>query len=214
MTTNALQKKIIHLDWMREDLIQALYLTVSANESGILFKMTAVLLAYGWEIIEAIAETSTDGYVKDIFIIKNFKSEHSPDGELSDEIVKQMETDLKELINLEDINGYLTKRNINRFRKFTSNDESTTALLPKLVNIYNPETSDFTLIDIRAVDRIGLLFDISSCLYSLKLDIISFTANTCDSFIRDSFLLLTKEGKKVEDSQTIEMIQAELEAII
>jgi len=188
----------VHLDWLREENKQVLYLSVSGNEGGILYKMTAVLLAYGWNIAEVVAETSTDGYVKDIFVVKSFLGEI-----LNDELVFKMEEDYRSLATEKDIESYLNKKKIKTecYKKPDSD---------KSVQIFNPETSDFTLIDIRATDRPGLLFDIAKCFYHEGLEIVSFAANTTDTLVRDSFLVLTKQGKKLEEGDKITQVKQSL----
>ena len=42
-----------------------LKLTVSLNEKGIIYKVTSVLFAHGWNIEEAVAETVDGQLVKD-----------------------------------------------------------------------------------------------------------------------------------------------------
>ena len=192
----------VHLDWISEDNREILSLSVSMNERGILYKMTAVLLGYGWEIKEVVAETSSDGYVKDIFVIHSLLGE-----KLTDELVHKMELDLRQLI-LNDLGvaEYLKQKNTDpsRFRK---------AAEKKIINVFNPETSDFSLIDIRTSDRVALLFDISSFLFENDLDIISFTAISNETMVRDSFLVLKKNGERLAEDEMARLSE-ELSAIV
>ena len=52
-----------------------LKVTVSHNEKGIIYKVTSVLFAHGWDIEEAVAETVDGRLVKDVFIIRNLQGE-------------------------------------------------------------------------------------------------------------------------------------------
>ena len=192
----------VHLDWISEDNREILSLSVSMNERGILYKMTAVLLGYGWEIKEVVAETSSDGYVKDIFVIHSLLGE-----KLTDELVHKMELDLRQLI-LNDLGvaEYLKQKNTDpaQFRK---------AAEKKIINVFNPETSDFSLIDIRTSDRVALLFDISFFLFENDLDIISFTAISNETMVRDSFLVLKKNGERLAEDEMARLSE-ELSAIV
>ena len=71
----------------------------------------------------------------------------------------------------------------------------------------NNESSDFfTLIEIFADDRVGLLYMITNTLFNLKLDIrIAKIATKADQ-IADVFYVRDLEGQKLEDNEQIEEI--------
>ena len=81
---------------------------------------------------------------------------------------------------------------------------------PPKVTVDN-ETSDFfTLIEIFADDRVGLLYMITHTLFNLKLDIrIAKIATKIDQ-IADVFYVRDLEGQKVEDNRQIEEINQTL----
>ena len=155
--------------------------------------MTSVLLVHGWEIVEAVAETCSDGFVKDIFVIKSLLGET-----INDELLAHMSRDLSRLFAEElSVDDYLVSSQVVK----TSSEGR------KKVDVYNPVTIDYTLVDIKVSDRPGLLYDISHCLSRSGMDIISFTANSYDDFVRDSFLILDDKGRKVEDPEKIEKLK-------
>ena len=75
----------------------------------------------------------------------------------------------------------------------------------------NSESSDFfTLIEVFADDRVGLLYLITHTLFNLKLDIrIAKIATKADQ-IADVFYVRDLEGQKVEDNEQIEEIRQSL----
>lgn len=85
-------EKPLHLSCIRRGESYALKVNISRNEIGIIYRVTAVLYVHGWNIEEAIAETSVDGYIQDIFIVRRI------DGEaMTDEHLNAIHLDLKEL---------------------------------------------------------------------------------------------------------------------
>lgn len=164
-----------------------LKVTVSLNEKGIIYKVTSVLFAHGWDIEEAVAETVDGKLVKDVFIIRNLFGQKMTDKDLS-----QIRSDLNSLF-CEDVSviEYIGKsgKDVNSYKKpFNS-----------IVNLFNPPSIDFTVLDIRTLDRPGLLYEISQILYLYNIDIISFTAKSENKVIRDSFLICTPDRERLRE---------------
>ncbi|MCB1179504.1 MAG: hypothetical protein KDK36_18125 [Leptospiraceae bacterium] len=171
------------------------------NQVGIIYRATAVLFAYGWDILEANFEISENNLIEDIFLIRNNQNE-----EMTEISLKKIQTDLEELF-FKDLKviDYLE-----RFPALTlTHPEST----PPFIKIYNPSTIDCTVLDIRTSDRPGLLFEISQLLYLLDIDIISVTAKTEDQMVRDSFLLRMNQTEML-DLKTMEKLEEGLAKIL
>ncbi|MBP7283776.1 MAG: hypothetical protein KBA66_19475 [Leptospiraceae bacterium] len=170
-----------------------LKLTVSLNEKGIIYKVTSVLFAHGWNIEEAVAETVDGQLVKDVFIIKNLFGQKMTDRDLG-----QIKSDLYSLF-YEGVSviEYLEKsgKDVNSYKKpFNST-----------VNLFNPPSIDFTVLDIRTLDRPGLLYEISQILYLYNIDIISFTAKSENKVIRDSFLICTPDRERLLEEDCVKL---------
>jgi len=167
-----------------------LKITVSQNEKGIIYKMTSVLFAHDWDIEEAVAETVDGKLVKDVFIIRNLEGKR-----MSEQDLLQIKAELSALFyNGVSVIDYLEKsgKDVNSFKKpFNS-----------VVNLFNPPSIDSTVLDIRTLDRPGLLYEISQILYLSNIDIISFTAKSEQKVIRDSFLLCTPDRERLTEEQS------------
>ena len=167
-----------------------LKITVSQNEKGIIYKMTSVLFAHDWDIEEAVAETVDGKLVKDVFIIRNLEGKR-----MSEQDLLQIKAELSALFyNGVSVIDYLEKsgKDVNSFKKpFNS-----------VVNLFNPPSIDSTVLDIRTLDRPGLLYEISQILYLSNIDIISFTAKSEQKVIRDSFLLCTPGRERLTEEQS------------
>ena len=174
-----------------------LKLTVPENQKGIIYRVTAVLFAHGWDIKEAIFETIGDGLVKDVFIIQSLSGIS-----LTSDGLALIRYDLLGLFR-EDFSviDYIEKFPDLPLLKPTKN--------PPIVHIYNPSSSDSTVLDIKTQDCPGLLFEISQILFLFDVDILSVTARTEDGIVRDSFLLRRDISEKLS-TITMEKIKQSL----
>ena len=77
--------------------------------------------------------------------------------------------------------------------------------------VMDNESSDFfTVIEIFAEDRMGLLYQITHTLYTLRLDIRIAKIATKGDLIADVFYVRDLEGQKVEDKAQAEEIKGAL----
>lgn len=71
--------------------------------------------------------------------------------------------------------------------------------------------SDFhTLIEVKATDRLGLLYDIASCLSRHAVDVQLARIGTAKGRVADVFYVREPGGQKIEDPQRIAAIEADL----
>jgi [protein-PII] uridylyltransferase len=81
--------------------------------------------------------------------------------------------------------------------------------------IINNQLSDrFTLIEVAGLDRTGLLYDLTSTLSDLNLDITSAHVATYGEKAVDVFYVTDLTGKKVESGDRAKAIKARLEAVL
>ncbi len=183
----------LHLSCSRREEDYILKLTLSPNQTGIIYRVTAVLFAYGWDIKEANFET-LDGIVKDVFVIQNTSGQ-----EMTDLALQKIQSDLYELF-------FQDLAVIDYLERFSIPPAIKKDNKPAVVHIFNPKTVDSTVLDIRTTDRPGLLFEISQLLYLLDVDIVSVVARTEDGNVRDTFLLRKNESEQLED-ETMQKIK-------
>ncbi len=81
--------------------------------------------------------------------------------------------------------------------------------------IINNQLSDrFTVIEVAGLDRTGLLYDLTSTLSDLNLDITSAHITTFGEKAVDVFYVTDLTGKKVESGERQKIIRARLEAVL
>jgi [protein-PII] uridylyltransferase len=81
---------------------------------------------------------------------------------------------------------------------------------PVEVRIDNEASDFFTLVDVFADDRVGLLYDITRTLTDLGLDIRIAKISTKGDQVADAFYVRDLEGQKVEDPERLRRMEKEL----
>lgn len=168
-------------------------LSLQQNRKGIIYKVTAVLFAHGYDILEANIET-VEGQVRDIFAIRNIYGKTLTSTEFD-----QIKKEIYELV----FGDMLVIDYLNQFELPQAKPSSH---VPSIY-IYNPEGGDSTVLDIHTKDRPGLLFEISQLLYLMDIDILSVTATTeRNGMARDTFLIRIHETERL-DNETQEKLK-------
>lgn len=194
----------VHISCIPRDDSFALKVNISNNEIGIIYRVTAALFVRGWTIEEAVAETSQDGYISDIFIIKNV--DNLP---MTDEMLNTIHSDLKEMF----FQGVSVLSYLERFpekAEYLKNKEKH----PIELFLFNSQGSDCTVMDLRMKDRPGIIFEVSQLLFLYGIDILSFKAVTDSGSVRDTFLLRLENGSKLEESLHFERLSIALKTIL
>lgn len=177
-----------------------LKLIIPENSKGIIYRVTAVLFAHGWDILEANFEIIPNGKIHDLFYIRNLHGLV-----MNDDSLKQIKRDLKELFE----GGVAVSEYLERFEL----PPIPPPISQPTIQVFNPEKSDSTVLDIRTQDRPGLLFEISQLLFLLDIDILSVTAQSDGGLIRDTFLLRQDSSRRL-DTQTMDRIKNGLAAFL
>ncbi|XDD41781.1 hypothetical protein AB3N58_10735 [Leptospira sp. WS60.C2] len=200
-----IKKPILHISCVPRKDTTLLKISLSQDDLGILYRVTSVLFHHRWDILEAVAETASDGHVQDLFVIRSWDG-----AEMTENLLSQIRSDLYALFyEGKSVAMYLRENAKEEIlvRKIGDSEAS--------LKLYNPISSDFTVMDLRMKDTPGILFQITEALYHLGIDIISFTANSFDGKIRDSFLLRTSlTGEKLDEKTMFPMLRAKLESFL
>jgi [protein-PII] uridylyltransferase len=80
------------------------------------------------------------------------------------------------------------------------------------VHVDNDASDFFTVIEVGAADRIGLLFDITRTLFELQLDVHVAKVATYGGRVVDAFYVRDVLGRRVEDAEHITEVHAALRA--
>ncbi len=204
-TMSDTKKPVLHVSCVPRKDTTLLKISLSQDDIGILFRVTSVLYNHGWDILEAVAETSHEGHVQDLFVIRSWNG-----AEMTEVLLSQIRKDLFALFyESKPVESYLREQGKGEVLSRKVGDPEAS------LKLYNPISSDFTVMDLRMKDTPGILFQITEALFQLGIDIISFTANSMDGKIRDSFLLRTcLTGDRLEEKTMFPLLRSRLESFL
>ncbi len=164
-----------------------------SDASGILYKVTTVLYAYGWDILSAYSRPNEEAEVEDIFIVSSTRHEA-----LTKTVCDVILDAVKELIDEQ-----------------VTPDEFIARFPEKIQQIKNARAtrSDFVFepyakqhcsrLVVERPDRPGVLMQLTQVLYALGLDIISFSAEAVVQGVRDEFLINHADGTEISEKDRL-----------
>lgn len=171
------------------------------DRPGLFAMLSGVLAAHAMNILGARIATSRDGVALDAFRVSREgpgdmvdrerwgRVEHTLRGVLSGSI------DVEELVRRSSRPSVLTKKR---------------RPVPTRIEVHNDVSADYTVLDVYAADRVGLLFTITNCLYHAWLHIHLAKISTMVHEVLDVFYVTDAEGRKITDAGHIERICAAL----
>ncbi|GFO63595.1 [protein-PII] uridylyltransferase [Geomonas paludis] len=173
---------------------------------GLFSMITGVMAANGMNILGAQIHTNTNEKVLDILQV------NSPQGFVITEESRwtRFETDLRQVLEGKVRVGQLVAKR-NRPSILTEKAKPT---VPARVEIDNEVSSDYTVIDIYAHDKVGLLYSITSTLTRLGLYIGVSKISTKVDQVADVFYVKNIFGQKISEPGKLEEIRTELLAAV
>lgn len=170
---------------------------MSKDQPGIFSQMAGVLAINQINVVAANIYTWGDGTVVDIF-----KATPHSDRRRALEVWKKVQKDAEDVFRG---NLSLDDRIKEKAKPSILDTEYKPSHKPKIL-VNNRASDFFTLIEVFADDRVGLLYDITRTLFELGLDIrIAKIATKVDQ-VADVFYVRDLEGQKVEDENETERI--------
>lgn len=82
------------------------------------------------------------------------------------------------------------------------------------VTVLNEESDFYTIVEVRADDRIGLLYDLTRTIADLELEVYISKASTALDQVTDTFYLKERDGRKMSNPERMELLRARLMAVI
>jgi [protein-PII] uridylyltransferase len=170
------------------------------DRPGLFAMLSGVLAAHGMNILAARIDTSGDGVALDAFRV----SRDGLDGLDRDRWERVEQTlrgvlagtvDVEELVRRSSRPSLLTKKR---------------RPVPTRVEVHNDVSAGYTVLDVFAGDRVGLLFTITNCLYHLWIQIHLAKISTMVHEVLDVFYVTDADGRKLEDPEQIERIRTAL----
>lgn len=184
---------------------QTLTITVATNErvtSGIFHKLAGALSGRGLEILSAQIHTLADGLVLDRFIVNDPDFAGCPEEDRLE--------DIREAIRRALTSGAEAPP---RFRKLWRSQAEETRNLPvpeTRVEIDNTSSHRFSVIEVFAVDRPGLLYNVAETLFELGYDVQKAKIGTYLDQVVDVFYVTDCYGRKQTDQGELARLKTRL----
>jgi [protein-PII] uridylyltransferase len=183
--------------------------TIGTSEgvtAGIFHKLTGALSSHGLEIRSAQIHTLADGLVLDRFWV------HDPD------YAGEPPLGRREAINRA-LEGSLREPSLARpvFRRTWLSAGQRTAVAPRPqtnVNTDNSTSDRYTIVDVFALDRSGLLYTVARTLFEEGLSVWRAKIGTYLDQVVDVFYVTDQQGRKVLDAARLDAIRRHLLAVI
>jgi UTP:GlnB (protein PII) uridylyltransferase len=168
-------------------------LVVAKDRPGLLATVAGVLALRGASVLAADAATTSDGLVLDVFTVGSAYG-----APLESSLWGQLESDLRAALeNRLPLADLLSTTPVAEGRG------------PVNVEIDNDASQVFSLVEVRAPDRVGLLYRITSALYDLGLDIHHAKVATYPDGALDVFYVWDLAGNKMDQEHAC-AVRAEL----
>jgi len=172
---------------------------------GIFHKLTGALTGQGLEILSAQINTLPDGLVLDRFWVVD--PDHA--GEPPPERLGQVGRALVEAL--------ASGGKAPAFRRVWSLGgprRPTTAAFPTVVRVDNATSGDYTILDVFAIDRRGLLYAVSRTIFELGLSVGRAKIGTFLDQVVDVFYVTDQEGRKIDDPERLQPVRQRLLDVI
>jgi len=180
-------------------------LTVFApNHPRLLALFAGACAAAGANIAGAHISTTRDGFALDSFLLAREFDDDEDETRRAKRIAETIEKMLKGEVRLSSL---LAKRRALERR------QQAFAVEPEAI-VNNALSDQFTVIEVSGLDRPGLLFDLTSALSDLSLDITSAHITTFGEKAVDVFYVTDLTGKKVASEPRQKAIRERLEAVL
>ncbi len=182
-----------------------LQITVGTNEAvapGIFHKLTGALTSQGLEIRSAQIHTLADGLVLDRFWVHDPDFAGEPPAMRIDTIGRAVEQSLKQPGGFEPA-----------FRRtWTARDKrKMPGARPQVrVKTDNGTSDRYTIFDVFAYDRTGLLYAVTRTLFELGCPVWRAKISTYLDQVLDVFYVTDQENRKIEDESRLESIRRRL----
>ncbi len=165
------------------------------------------MASQGLQILSAEINTLADGLVLDRFYVSDPDYAEAPPAERLDAVAQALVQSLQ-----------TPQGSTPAFRKVwqsaASRDRAVLNRLPTRVQIDNSTSDRFTILDIFASDRLGLLFTIARTLFELDLSVSVAKIGTYLDQVVDVFYVTDQAGNKINDEPWLQHIRTRLLAAI
>ncbi|MCZ6784370.1 MAG: [protein-PII] uridylyltransferase [Proteobacteria bacterium] len=188
---------------MRADFAEFIVCTTDVH--GLYATVAGVLMSRGVNILGSHVYTTRSGLALEVYRLSA-----PPGGSKEREMVW---TDLESVLNSV-LSGETSVEELLSKRRRPFGGTLPPSRREPAVLISNTESDFYTLVDIVADDRIGLLYDLTSAIAGHDLEIYISKATTILDQVADTFYVKDGAGRKVRDAQVLEALRRDLLEVV
>jgi len=183
------------------DLGVSEYVLITREQAkpGLFMQVTGVLAALGLEVLNAKIMTLADGTVLDVFSVNDSDCDGPPSEYRFDEVSQEIQAVVQEEHSVEQV--------LERRRRMIFGRTFPVGRRPTEVLLDNDVSDSYTVIDIFADDKSGLLFVLAKTFVQVDLSIHMARIGTRLDQVVDVFYVTTISGEKIQDPILCEQIQ-------
>ncbi|MGH2689216.1 MAG: ACT domain-containing protein, partial [Actinomycetota bacterium] len=167
-------------------------MVVAPDRPGLFSKVAGVLALHGLNVLTAQIFTRSDGVGLEVFRV-------SGTGERFDRVAGDVDKALRGRLSLD--------LRLEEKRRQYASRIAKGARRPPSVRVDNQASDFYTVIEVHAADRVGLLYDITRALADLELDVHLAKIATYGEDVVDAFYVRDLEGQKVSDTEHVREIE-------
>jgi [protein-PII] uridylyltransferase len=185
---------------MRGDFTE--FIVVTHDAHGLYSDVAGTLSAYGFNILGSHVYTSRGGIALEVYRLT------TPPGGPEERTLahEELEAALARVVAGElDVPQLLQRRDRRRIGTTRSPSRK-----PARVLISNTESEFYTLVDVVANDRMGLLHDVTRCIGEHDLEIFIAKVATIQDQVADTFYLKDAQGRKLRDPEALDRLRRDL----
>ncbi|HVH20129.1 MAG TPA: [protein-PII] uridylyltransferase, partial [Myxococcota bacterium] len=188
---------------MRGEFTEFILYTRDAH--GLYSNVSGVLSAHNMNILGAHVYTTRDGMALEVYRVATPPGDETARELAWDEFLASLERVLK---------GETTVAELLRRRGRPISVGAPSPRQPEAVEISNEESDFYTIVDVLANDRIGLLHDLTRVIAEHGYEVYISKAGKVLDQISDTFYLKDADGRKISDEGAIEALRRDLLAAI
>lgn len=197
------EQVLVHSEYDQQmNTVEYRIITRAPVGSGCFSKMAGVLTAKRLEILSAQINTTTDGIVLDSFRVIDFDFA----GEIPPDRLEDVAQAIQDVLSgRRDVASLFRNQ-----RRFGPRAPQPVSDLPTRIVIDNDSSDRYTIIDVFAHDRTGLLYTIADTIHELGLSVELAKISTHLDQVVDVFYVTDHEGCKIHKGSRLEEIRDSL----
>ncbi len=177
-------------------------MVASSDRRGILWSVTGILALHGFDVRMADI-AGEDGVAVEVFTVEMSRGSWPDSAELRRDLIAALKDQSALSTQVEEKSRVYGQRRPSAAVRFGPD-----------VTVENGASATSTVIEVRALDELGLLHRVTRAMFECDLDLVSARVTTLGSEVVDAFYVQNRAGEKVTDSASLARVTEAIQAAI